>query len=99
MKTIKELRLERGLTLQNIVDKLELGDATKRGYVSSIFRLEAGTQVPTVARLERILEALGYKMEIYAIDGNKRIPLRLTHSRAKDTGDPTIPDTNQPTKD
>ena len=86
MRTLKELRLAKGITLRGLADRLDLKDATKKGYISSLHRLEGGTQVPTITRIEAVLDALGYGIEVYAIDGDERIPIRFTHSRAKDAG-------------
>lgn len=86
MKTIKELRLARNLTLVQVSERMNLKnkEATKKGYPSSIYRLEAGTQIPTIGRLEELLRAMDYGIEIYAVDGEERIPIKFTHPRAKD---------------
>jgi transcriptional regulator with XRE-family HTH domain len=90
--TLKELRVQRGLTIQALADRLALA-GIGTGYPRTVGQLEDGTNSPSIRSLAGILRALNYSLEITAIDqtSGERVGLELPSlmgmpSRAKDTG-------------
>ena len=58
MKTLKQLRVENGLT-QSDLARLSGGE-----WRNTIFTLESGKQSPTIRRLRELLALMGYSMKI-----------------------------------
>jgi transcriptional regulator with XRE-family HTH domain len=83
MKTLKELRVSEGISLRELAELLSNDSRSGKGYFTALSRLETGKVNPSAVRLERILSALGYELELYAVKGSERV--RLSIPRAKDT--------------
>lgn len=82
MKTIKELRVERGISLRRAAEILEGMGRGKKHNFANLHKMEAGNNSPTVGKLADVLTAIGYELELYARDGDTLIPLHVP--RAKD---------------
>jgi len=57
-KVLKQMRLDSGLSQKQISDAM--GKATRLSYS----RYELGYQDPTIGKLEEIISAMGYKLEL-----------------------------------
>ena len=67
-KKIKALRKTRGLTQQQLADKLEIKRATISNY-------EIGRRSPHIKELEAICDVLGVGIEYFGYKGNEAIEL------------------------
>lgn len=65
---VARLRMMQGLTQKELAKQVE----TKQ---SSIARLESGKHQPTLSFLQRVVEALGGRLEVHILAEGERIPL------------------------
>jgi len=66
MKTIKQLRIEAGLTQKQLSERVGATRENK-GYQGAISALERGDRTTSVKRLRDTIEALGYKLRLEAV--------------------------------
>jgi len=91
MMTLKQLRQSLGVTQKDLAIRIQSirGGGALQGPISTI---ESNHNSPTISRLKDTLEALGFELRLYVVQGQKVTKLDLESllgpsSRAKDAGE------------
>ena len=91
MKTLKQLRQSIGVTQKELAKRIQAirGGGALQGPISTI---ESNQNSPTISRLKDTLEALGFELRLYVVQGQEVTKLDLESllgpaSRAKDAGE------------
>lgn len=75
MKTLKQLRVESGLSQSELGQKM--AKDSKAVFQGPVSNLEKGKVSPTVRRLAETLHAMGFNLELIAVRGDVREVLEV----------------------